>query len=398
MHYQARDRSSLLEFGYWEETLELWHNQGLPAYVTKSNSHEFFGMDFDRFKHVTGIPFKVGLVPGFKEKVLEDRGDKEVVQEADGTRVLRHKSMSSIPLPLAHLLVDRESWWKYYKPRLDPTNPARYPANWDECVKVWTDPSRDFPAFLWAGSLCGCLRNWMGLESLCLALYDDPAWIEEMVTTLADCTIGTLTRVLETGGQFDACGMWEDICYKSGPLISPQQFKKLFIPHYRRIADLLHRHGVDIIWVDCDGDIDLLVPLWLEVGVNCVIPFEVGTWGADPIQYRKKYGQDLRMMGGFNKRILAHSKHEIQKEIYRLAPLVEEGGYIGFCDHYVPPDVPLQNYVFYLEVVRKVCYKNVNLKPIGPLYLPRSVEGMQQSSPGAWPASLSRPGKGRYGQ
>ena len=367
MHYQARDRSSLLEFGYWEKTLDVWHEQGLPAYVDKESSHEFFGMDFDRFKYITSVPFRVGLVPAFEEKVLEDRGDKEVVQQEDGVRVLRDKSMTSIPLPLDHLLVDRESWRRHYKSRLDPTEPERYPSNWDEWVKIWTDPDRQFPCFLWAGSLYGCLRNWMGLENLSLALYDDPAWVEEMVTTLADCTIGTLTRVLQTGGHFDACGMWEDICYSSGPMISPKHFRKLLAPHYRRIADLLEKHGVDLLWVDCDGNIDSLVPLWLESGVNCFIPFEVGTWGADPIEYRRKYGRDLRMMGGVNKRILAGSKAAIETEIHRLMPLVKEGGYIGFCDHYVPPDVSLENYLFYLEKVREVWFDNVNLNPIGPL-------------------------------
>jgi len=309
----------------------------------------------------------VGLVPAFEEKVLEDRGDKEVVQQDDGVRVLRYKSMTSIPLPMDHLLVDRESWRRHYKPRLDPTEPERYPSNWDEWVKIWTDPDRQFPCFLWAGSLYGVLRDWMGLKNLSFALYDDPAWVEEMVTTLADCTIGTLTRVLQTGAHFDACGMWEDICYNSGPMISPEYFKKLLVPGYRRIADLLHKYDVDVIWVDCDGNVDSLVPLWLEAGVNCVIPFEVGTWGADPVQYRRKYGKGLRMMGGFNKRILAHSKEEIQEEVCRLAPLVREGGYIGFCDHYVPPDVSLENYLFYLEKVREVWFDGVNLNPIGPL-------------------------------
>jgi uroporphyrinogen decarboxylase len=367
MNYQARDRSSLLEFGYWDETLELWQEQGLPVKVDKPSSHGFFGLDFNRFEYIKAIDVKVGLVPSFEEKVLEDLGDKEVIQQQDGTRVLRHKSMSSIPMHLGHLLEDRDSWKKHYKPRLDPSNPDRYPSNWDERVKVWTDPDRDYPVFLWGGSLYGCLRDWMGLEKLSLTLYDDPTWIEEMVGTLADCTLATLTRALETGGQFDACGMWEDICYKSGPLISPPYFKKLLVPHYRRIADLLYKHGVDIIWVDCDGDIDKLVPLWLEAGINCMIPFEVGTWGADPIQYRQKYGKDLRMMGGFSKRILAKSKREIEREVYRLAPLVEEGGYIGFCDHYVPPDVPLENYVFYLETTREVWGKGVNLSPLGAL-------------------------------
>jgi hypothetical protein len=128
----------------------------------------------------------------------------------------------------------------------------------------------------------------MGLEGLSYVVYDDPAWFEVMVTTVADCIIGTLSRVLETGGYFDSCGMWEDMCYKAGPLLSPKHFQQFLVPHYQRIVDLLHRHSVDVIWVDFDGRIDKLIPLWLDAGVNCMFPVEVGTWGADPIDLRRE--------------------------------------------------------------------------------------------------------------
>lgn len=370
MHYQDGDRSPICDFGYWDETLVVWHDQGLPRHIVQDGDiffHDWFGMDFPIRRSASDLGIEVGLMPPFEESVLEDRGDHEIVQQEDGVRVLRRKFMSSIPKPLAHLLTDRESWRMHYKPRLDPDHPGRYPAGGDGALKLWCDPGRDHPLFLPGGSLYGWLRNWMGLENLSYVVYDDPAWFEEMVTTIADCIIGTLSHVLETGGRFDACAMWEDMCYKAGPLLSPKHFKQYLVPHYRRISDLLHKHGVDVIWVDCDGKIDRLIPLWLEGGVNCMFPIEVGTWGADPIQYRQQYGRELLMMGGFDKRILAGSKAEIEGEVHRLATLVEEGGYIGFCDHLVPPDVPLENYVFYLKTVRRVWGKGLDLKPMGEL-------------------------------
>src|SRR5690606_25473617 len=151
------------------------------------------------------------------------------------------------------------------------------------------------------------LRDWMGVENLSMVVYDDPAWFEEMVETVADCILGTLARALDTGGQFDACSMWEDMCYSGGPLLSPAHFKRFLVPHYRRITALLHRHGVDVIYLDCDGKIDSLLPLWLSAGVNCMFPIEVGTWRADPIKLRAEFGKELLMMGGFDKRILQHS-------------------------------------------------------------------------------------------
>jgi hypothetical protein len=370
MHYQPRDRSPICDFGYWDETLVIWHGQGLPRHVVNTDHnffHEFFGMDFPIRRAASATGVEVGLMPPFEEMVLDDHGDHEIVQQEDGVRVLRKKFMGSIPKHLGHLLVDRDSWRKYYKPRLDPTHPERYPADWEERVKSWVDPNRDYPLVLPGGSLYGWLRNWMGLKNLSYVVYDDPAWFEEMVTTVADCIIGTLSRVLETGGYFDACGMWEDMCYKAGPLLSPKHFQQFLVPHYCRIVDLLHRHSVDVIWVDCDGRIDKLIPLWLDAGVNCMFPVEVGTWGADPIDFRREYGEDLLMLGGFDKRILARSREKIEQEVHRLMPLVEEGGYIGFCDHLVPPDVPLENYMYYVETVRRVWGEGVDLKPIGQL-------------------------------
>jgi uroporphyrinogen decarboxylase len=334
--------------------LAIWRDQGLPAHITASNTSRFFGMDFGMDSVNRAIGVSSGLAPAFEDIVLEDRGDHEVAQQYDGVRVLRKKFMGSIPQHLGHLLVDRESWNIHYRPRLDPTNPKRYPVDWNRRVKEWRDPDRDHIIALPGGSLYGCLRDWMGLEKVSLVVYDDPAWFEEMVTTVADCIIGTLQRILETGGQFDACAMWEDMCYNAGPLLSPKHFKQYLAPHYRRIADLLHTHGIDVIWVDCDGKIDALLPLWLDAGVNCMFPIEIGSWQADPVHYRQQYGKDLLMMGGFDKRILAQSKDAIKREVYRLAPLVEEGGYIGFCDHRVPPDVSLENYLFYLEQARSV--------------------------------------------
>ena len=367
MHYRTRDRSPIMDFNFWDETLPIWHEQGLPKWVNRRNSDAFFGMDsgIEAGGRVVGVG--ADLAPAFEEKVLEDLGDHVIEQQADGVQVLRKKFMGSIPQPQHHLLSDRDSWETHFKPRLDPDNPTRYPADWDERVKVWTDPDREVLAVLPGGSVYGRLRNWMGLENISYIVYDDPKLFEEMVTTVTDCILGTLTRILDTGGQFDACGMWEDMAYNSGPLISPRHFDRYLLPQYRRITDLLHSYGVNVIWLDCDGKIDLLLPRWLDAGVNCMFPLEVGTWGTDPVALRKQYGPDLLMMGGFDKHILQGSKEDIVREIERLTPLVEEGGYIGFADHRVPPDVTLENYWFYLETVREMWGYGINLKPMGEL-------------------------------
>jgi uroporphyrinogen decarboxylase len=363
MHYKPVDRCPICDFGFWDETVPEWHKQGLPEFVswnqsTEVHTDQWFGMD----AYQAGPSPDVFLSPYFDEWVLEDLGDHEIVQQGNGVRVLRKKYMGSIPHHVGHLLTDRDSWERHYKHRFDPSSPARYPSDWEGAVKYWCDPTRDKPVSLPGGSLFGWLRDLMGLENVALVPYDDPAWFEEMVSTLADCTLGVLSRVLETGAHFDSCSMWEDMCYSGGPLLSPDHFKRFLVPHYRRITDLLHKHGVDVVWLDCDGKIDALIPLWLEGGVNCMFPIEVGTWKADPAAYRKEYGRDLLLMGGFDKHVLQGPVDGIRREIERLLPLVEDGGYIPMPDHRVPPDVPYSSYLVYLREARRVWGKDLNLK------------------------------------
>jgi len=362
MHYQPRDRVPLVDFNFWNETLPTWHDQGLPRWVNRRNEDAYFGIDYSLDNvHTTWV--RDGLVPSFRKKNLEDRGDTWIQQQRDGVRVLRQKEMASIPHPISYLLTDRESWEKYYKPRLDPDNALRFPKDWDDRVSDWVNPERTYPIMLPGGSLYGWLRNWMGMENLSLILYDDPAWFDEMVTTVANCILGILEKILSTGGTFEAVSMWEDMAYNRGPLMSPRHFKKYLVPHYRRISDLLHKYDIDVIYLDCDGKIDALIPLWLDSGINCMYPCEVGTWRGDPVQYRKQFGKDLLLMGGFDKHILLRGKKEIEAEIYRLLPLVEEGGYIPFPDHRVPPDVPYENYLHYVSLARDVWGQGINLPP-----------------------------------
>ena len=366
MHFKPVDRCPIRDFGFWDETLLVWKKYGLPEFVVNGPpADEFFGMDPQHT--CAGL---TDLCPFFEEELLEDRGDSEIVRDLDGVVVERGKIMSAIPAHLDHLLKDRESWEKHYKPRMRPHASERFHSQdpWTKTwIEEWVQPGRDYPLHMYAGSLYGRQRQWFGLVRVSEVIYDDPKLFEEIVETCADVAIAMIEMFCgELGVRPDAAAMWEDMCYTAGPLISPRTFKEVLVPHYRRIVDTLHRYDVDVVSLDCDGKIDKLVPLWLEAGVNCMFPLEVGTWGADPVEYRKEYGRDLLIMGGFDKRILARRKCDITAEVERLAPLVEEGGFIPFCDHLVPPDVPMSNYLHYLNEAKRVWGKGLdNIKPTG---------------------------------
>jgi uroporphyrinogen decarboxylase len=74
----------------------------------------------------------------------------------------------------------------------------------------------------------------------------------------------------------------------------------------------------------------------------------------DVVEVRRRFGRDLRMWFGIDKRALAQGPAEIDAELARVRPLVEEGGYVPGLDHSMPPDIPFAHYCTYMERLREI--------------------------------------------
>jgi hypothetical protein len=101
-----------------------------------------------------------------------------------------------------------------------------------------------------------------------------------------------------------------------------------------------------------DGDCRSLVPTWLINGIEIIHPLEVAA-GMDPVEIRKAF-PGIRMMGGFDKRVLFGDRDDIKKELLRLTPFVDEGGFVIHVDYSVPPDVSFENYCYFVRMKRKI--------------------------------------------
>ncbi len=108
-------------------------------------------------------------------------------------------------------------------------------------------------------------------------LYDeDEDLFRDIVDTYAEMQFQCVKTILETGAKFDFAHYWEDICFKNGPLISPEMFEDLCAKHYKKRNDLCHEYGIDVISLDCDGVTEKLLPTWFNNGVNTMFPIEIG--------------------------------------------------------------------------------------------------------------------------
>jgi len=329
----------------YEGTELRWHRQGLPE---GRPFYEVLGHDnIEWYYHID-----MDFLPKFEVRILEETGDYRLAVDERGitTKTIKNMPPPAMPQWLDFPVKNREDFRKI-KPLLDPTTPGRYPANWDdEVVRL---KRRDHPVGLHCKGLFMPTRDLMGFENLCMAFYDDPVLIHEIMDHLADFYSAIITKALAEV-EFDYAYFCEDLAYKTASMISPKHFNEFMAPNYRKMVDLLHARDIDIIMVDSDGHVDEIIPLWLDLGISGVYPMEVAA-GMDVVALRKEYGKDLIMMGGIDKREIARSEKAIDEEMARhVEPILGEGGYIPKLDHAIPPDISWTNMCYYHEKKREI--------------------------------------------
>jgi uroporphyrinogen decarboxylase len=252
--------------------------------------------------------------------------------------------------------VEKREDFEELKKRYIAAQPGRYEPGWKE---FRLDGWRNRKHVLVTGRNCSVLgfywrcREWMGTENLSYAWYDEPELCDAMMEFIADFTIETLRPVLDEIAS-DYIFINEDMSMKSGPLLSPDTYKRFIFPHMKRLVDFIKSKGVPYVVVDTDGDPDPLIPLLLDAGVDGLWPIERASNDMDPIALRKKYGKALRIWGAVDKRCIAAGSPVIEEHLRAMMPLIAEGGFIPTVDHTVPPDISLKNFEHYMELKEKL--------------------------------------------
>ena len=162
----------------------------------------------------------------------------------------------------------------------------------------------------------------MGIERFCLMLYDNLPLVERVLDDYFDWMEVVADRVCRMG--FDVFASTDDMAFKSAPLFSPEVFREMVLPRYRRVAD-----KITLPWVvHSDGNLMPIVEDLLSLGIAGLHPIEKG---AMDIQAMKRdYGDRVCLLGNVDLNILGigtpeEADREVRELIRDVAPV---GGYI----------------------------------------------------------------------
>ncbi len=131
----------------------------------------------------------------------------------------------------------------------------------------------------------------IGLEDTMKLVYEDRDFVEEMLEVSTAYWVRFCQAAVANGVDF----IWtaDDVAFKTGLFLPPKLMRELWLPRLKRIHEPALSAGKPVMF-HSDGNIDELVPMLLEAGVDCVHPMD--PYGVDYRSFKKKWG-GLRLPG-----------------------------------------------------------------------------------------------------
>jgi uroporphyrinogen-III decarboxylase len=332
-------------FGAANAIVPQWEMEqpGISMSIDKSLEFEGAGRGWED----TGVNVRLSNLDSVT--IIEENESKIIKQEGDGSITETQKGKDFKWRYLKWAVKNRQDWEKVKNKHMQADDPNRFPKNWNDKVEEYK--RRDYPLTLSHGGVYGFARTIMGDINLAYGFYDDPELIHDIMFYYTTMVLQIWEKMLEYV-DFDLIECWEDMASNKGSFISPEVFNTFLRPHYLRIREFANKHGIELVMVDCDGNIHELTKLMLASGVNAIYPFEVQA--GNDVEKVLDTCEFIGIIGGLDKNSMAVGKREIDKEILKAERLIKKGRFIPGPDHFVLSDVSLKNYIYFMQELRKV--------------------------------------------
>ena len=337
---------------FWEDTIAAWVKQGYPKDVPPD---DYFDWDF--------ATMSLDISMRQEQRLLKDDGEFRTVQDRHGYTIRKAIGKSRTIEVLDHVTRDMDSWNQVKAGfTLDPRDKSRlddasyflhmeeYPT-WEE-VRHKYDRLRKTDKYLLYHAYGPWEGTWRhrGYSELMMDLVTAQDWVGEMAGTLGDLLIGCLDHCIQLDMKPDGLLFIDDLGCNKGLLFSPDTWRRVFKPTYRKLGAFLRESGISFCLHSC-GNCEPLIDDFIECGLEVLQPLQVRA-GMDVRTLKSKYGDKLTFWGNIDATKMSGTADECEAEVRdKITSAKEGGGYIYHSDHSVPPEVTFERYEWIMELL-----------------------------------------------
>ena len=193
-------------------------------------------------------------------------------------------------------------------------------------------------------------------EWLCL-LAGEPDYAEEILAVAGDAAVENIHMYLQAVGPYiDTILMsTTDFGTQTGELFSPEIFKKLYMPNYKKMCNCVHENSnVKTMFHSC-GSIRNVIPYFIEAGCDILNPIQANSYRMDLEELKGEYGDKLVFWGaGVDSQTVypMGTPDDVRQQVReRLKILMPQGGCVFSPIHNTQYDVPVENIMAFTETI-----------------------------------------------
>lgn len=201
------------------------------------------------------------------------------------------------------------------------------------------------------------LFNGTSPDFLC-ALMDEPEEAHRRMDIWVNHVLECLRLLMDAvRNKVSVMAFSGDAGMQGGPLIGPDLYREMILPHFRRIPEYLHRNSdIKFFYHSC-GSVYQLIDSFLEVGIDILNPLQVTAAEMEARRLVDTFGGRLVFWGGgvdAQYTLVQGTEADVRRKVReQLSPFASQPGYVFAFDHNVQSDVPARNILAALDEVRR---------------------------------------------
>jgi len=185
-----------------------------------------------------------------------------------------------------------------------------------------------------------------GLERLLIDLLQAPELAGYLMDRFTDFYVAYFDRMFTAAaGRIDVLRIADDLGTQHGLLISPRLFDRCFAPRLKKLVDMAHSHGVQVMFHSC-GAIVPFIERIIALGVDILDPLQVAADGMDPQGIKQRFGSRICLHGAIDtQHVLPQgTPYDVTQAVRQMVAILGAGGgFILAPTHVLQTDVPTAN-------------------------------------------------------
>jgi hypothetical protein len=228
-----------------------------------------------------------------------------------------------------------------------------------DSMAAYCDAHEDYPIVI-AGAGTACIINRIGQfrgmpDALCDVATEDPAGLR-LIDRMLDIDFEIVRRALaRIGRRVQIFCMGEDLGTQTGPIISPESYRRVIKPRHQRFIDEAKKYNL-LVMFHCCGSSSWVFDDFADMGVDIIDTLQPECARMDPAYLKKAFGHKLCFHGMISTAgILAFgTPQQVRDEVRRILNIMMPGG--GFAlspTHMIQSNTPVGNILAMYEAAQE---------------------------------------------